>query len=96
MAVEIRETIVTPAKGGDVVQIHISDVPLEDASASLRLILTAKVGSYRAPALAQLQWEAMKIAGEALATLRKELGEDVQRTGRDMNPIRRGSKEDEL
>ncbi len=86
MAVEIRETIVTPAKGGDVVQIHISDVPLEDASASLRLILTAKVPSYEAPALAQLQREAMKAASEALSEILRSLAGDIQESGRDLNP----------
>jgi hypothetical protein len=86
MAIEIRETIVTPTVGGDVVQLHISDAPLGDESASFVLTLQTTVEPFENPMLAHLQIEAMHYADEALTALGSHLHEDLKRQGYPLSP----------
>lgn len=73
MAVEIRATNVTHDADGDVVQLHISDAPLEDASASLLIVLTAKLRPMEAPALGHVQRETLILASQSIRDLINDL-----------------------
>lgn len=86
MSVEIRQSIVTPAIDGSVVQLHISDAPPDDASASLRLILTVKLPSYEMPLLTQLQREVMSRVQAELTGLLQRGAQDIREGGFDLNP----------
>lgn len=65
MPIEIRETIVTPATDGDVIQLHISDVAPDAEGATFRLVLLAKLPPLEPSLLAQMQRAAMKKAQDA-------------------------------
>ena len=91
MPIEIRETIVTPDPTGDVVQLHISDVAIGDEGGSFRLVLRAKLRPFEAPALAQLQREAMGAVQDALTPLLTELAKEITDSGRGLNPRPRKS-----
>jgi hypothetical protein len=91
MAIEIRETIVTPDPTGDVVQLHISDAELGDENGSFRLVLRAKLPPFEVPALAQLQREAMGAAQDALTPLLTNLARQITESGRGLNPRPRKS-----
>lgn len=82
MSISIRETIVTPADADlDVVQLHISDAPPGDESATFVLRILAKQRGLRTPALAHLQREAMKIAQDALTFTLRDLAQELQQSG---------------
>jgi hypothetical protein len=78
MPIEIRETIVTPAADGDLVQLHISDAPPGDESATFRLNLLAKLPLVRTPALAQLQREAIEMTQATLSEILQGLAIELQ------------------
>jgi hypothetical protein len=88
MPIEIRETIVTPVANGQVVQLHISDVPLDDEGGAFRLVLRAKLPSFRTPLVRQLQREAMKIAQDKMTDLLKNLASEIQKTELSPEPHR--------
>jgi hypothetical protein len=81
MPIEIRETIVTPGDGGDVVRLRISDVPLDEKPGSFELTILAELPPYQAPALAQLQREAIKTARDVLHEMVQELTRELQQGG---------------
>jgi hypothetical protein len=68
MPIAIQQTIVTrdDTDGFDVVQIHVSDARLGDASATLVVQILAKVRSLKTPALPHIQRQAMEIAQDSL------------------------------
>ena len=78
MPVEIRETTITPAQDGIVVQLHISDAPPDDESVGIALQLTAKLPKSQNPLLAKVQRDAMKVAQEALSHLLRALADDAR------------------
>jgi hypothetical protein len=86
MAVEIQQTTVTRGTAWDVVQLHISDAPPDDASASFALVLTTRVAKFEAPLQAQLQRVAMKRAADVLHDLLQRLAAEVRSTGLDLEP----------
>ena len=86
MAVEIRETIVTPSKEGDVVELHISDAPRGDESATFVLTLQAKVGPFENPMLVHVQRAAMKRGSEELHDLLKGLAAELHQQGYPSDP----------
>lgn len=87
MAVQIRETIVTPDETGSVVQLHISDVAPDAEGATFRLILLAKLPPYRSPpVLAQLQRAAMKIGQDNLTPLLQNLAAELQQSHQAIDP----------
>jgi hypothetical protein len=86
MPITIRETTITPGAGHDVVQLHISDAPPDDESATLRLVLLAKIPSYQAPALGQLQRAAMKKAHDVLMALLPELAAELKKANVPVDP----------
>ena len=86
MAIEIRETIVTPDPSGDVVQLHISDVALGDEGGSFRLVLRAKLRPFEIPLVAQLQREAMTFAQEALSSILQKSAKEITQAGHGLNP----------
>jgi hypothetical protein len=77
MAIEIRETIVTPDANGSVVQLHISDVALGDEGGSFRLVLRAKLPAYETPLLMHCQREAMKKADDVLRALVQQMAAEL-------------------
>jgi hypothetical protein len=81
MPIAIRETIVTPADDHDVIQLRISDAPLDAESASLQLTILAKLRPLRTPALAHLQREAMAMAQDALTPILQELAKNLNEAG---------------
>lgn len=81
MPIAIRETIVTPATGGDVIQLHISDAPLGDEYARFAVRILAKLPPLRTPAVAQLQREAIEIAQAELSQLLQDLAIEIQNEG---------------
>lgn len=81
MSIEIRETIVTPAVDGNVVQLRISDVPLGDESATFVLNIQAKLPLVQTPTLAHLQRAAMDLAQDALTPLLQKLAAQLQQAG---------------
>ena len=87
MSIEIRECILTRgAGGGDVVQLHISDAPLGDSSASLALHLTITVPRLEAPLVLHLEREAMRIAHETLGRLLQESAHEITASGHGLEP----------
>ncbi len=81
MPIEIRETIVTPATDGDVIQIHISDAPPGDESATFAVRILAKLPLVKTPAVAQLQREAIEITQGELSQLLQDLAIELQTAG---------------
>lgn len=81
MPVEIRETIVTTAPDGEVVQLHISDAPPDDESASFVLTLQAKVGPFENPMLSHLHVAAMTAAADVLNRMIAEATGALRRQG---------------
>ncbi len=86
MPAEIRETIVTASASGAVVQLQISDAPLQDESPGIRLTLLVKVAEYRLPLLAHLQREAMKLASDALVCLLKQMAGEIREGCHPLDP----------
>lgn len=88
MAVEIRETIVTPddAGAGSFVQLQIADAPLPAEDAAIRLTLAVSIPGYEAPLLAQLQRAAMRAAQDTLTGLLQQLASEIQSAGHPLNP----------
>ena len=81
MAIEIRETIVSPGASGDAVQIHISDAARNDESATFVLTIAAKIRPLQTPTLAHLQREAMKIALDSLTPILSRLATELRESG---------------
>lgn len=69
MAIEIRETLVTPAKGALRVQLRISDAPLDDESAAFVLSLSVQIPTSPDAQLSMIQREALKVGSQALRDL---------------------------
>ena len=86
MAIEIRETIVTPDPTGDVVQLHISDVGVADEGGAFRLVLRTKLPPFQVAVLAQLQREAMKIAQDTFSELLQNMANEITNAGHNLNP----------
>jgi hypothetical protein len=89
MPIEIRETIVTPGADSDVVQLRISDAPLDDESATLRLTLLAKLPASHLPLLAQLQREAMRIAQDGMTNLLRVMATEIRKQDFPLAPMRK-------
>ena len=86
MAVEIRQTIVTPDANGteSVVQLHISDAPLLDEDAAkLRIILSAKVDPRHGALLVQVQYAALRAASDALNSMVQTMAQGIKDSGRE-------------
>jgi hypothetical protein len=86
MPVEIRETKVTPAASGSVVQLYISDAPPDDESTTFVLRVLAKLPAYQAPVLAQLQRAVMKVAQNELTPLLQSLAAELKRSNHPIDP----------
>jgi hypothetical protein len=78
MPVEIRETIVTPDSSGQVVQLQISDEPLQHESPGILVQLSVCVPHHRTPLLAYLQREAMKRANDEIHKLLQPWAAEIQ------------------
>jgi hypothetical protein len=82
MPIAIRETIVTPGgEDQDVVQLHISDAPPDDESATFVLKILATVRPLRGPTLAHVQRQAMQTVSEALTPIFQELAREITNSG---------------
>jgi hypothetical protein len=82
MPIAIRETIVTPVDNDhDVVQLHISDAPPGDESATFVVRILAKRHALKVPTLAQLQRDAMKAAQDAMMPILQGLAKEMQQEG---------------
>jgi len=82
MPIAIRETIVTPFDDDhDVIQLRISDAPLDDESASLQITILAKLRSLRSPTLGHLQRAAMTSAQDALTPILQALAQELTQSG---------------
>ena len=90
MAIEIRETIVTPAQDGDVVQLHISDAPPGDEFSAFDLHLTVKIPKFQAALLLHVQREAISIASDYLYGQAQEMAATIRQSGRDPRPVVKG------
>ena len=88
MPIAIRETIVTPASGGDVIQLHISDAPLGDEYAKFAVRILAKLPPVQTSAVAQLQREVIEIAQAELSQLLQDLAMEIQNAGLDLQTRR--------
>ena len=86
MPVEIRETIVTPTEGGDVVRLHISDAPPGDESATIALALTVQIPRSPAPLLAHVQRVAIDLASKVLSEQLQTLANQIGHGGRQLDP----------
>lgn len=86
MTIKIYRTTVTPAGDGEVVQLHISDAPPGDESASFVLDITARVPTFESPLLLHVQREAMDKAQKVLSNYLRELAERIQRGDADLHP----------
>lgn len=81
MPVAIRETTVTPADGDQsLIQLHISDVPSNDESATFDLQILVKMRAMRTSTLAHLQCQAMKAAQDALTPILQQLEKEIRKT----------------
>lgn len=69
MAVEIRETTVTPMANGYGVQLRISDAPTADVSAAFELLLNVQIPAQTNDQLIVLQRAAMRMATAQLRSL---------------------------
>jgi len=86
MAIEIRETIVTPDADGLFVQLHISDAAPDDLAATFRLILRSKLPPPKTtPALAQLQRAALTNARAEIGRLFQSLGHQLNDANLDLD-----------
>jgi hypothetical protein len=89
MPIEIRETIVTPADNDlDVVQLHISDAPPGDESATFVVHIQMKQRALQTPTLAQLQRVTMKAAQDALMPILQGLAQEMQKAGQGDAPFK--------
>ncbi len=87
MPTEIRKTTVTPVDADhDVIELHISDAPLDDESATLVVQILVKQRAMLAPALGHLQRAAMKTAQDALMPLLQTLANELQQNGMGLYP----------
>ena len=68
-AVSIQETTITPANGGYVVQLNISDKPLGALDAALVLTLRTQIGATPTAKLPDIQKAALEKIVEALKPL---------------------------
>jgi hypothetical protein len=93
MAIEIRETIVTPAPDGDLIQLHISDVAPDAEGATFRLVLLAKLPPLEPALLEQLQREALTTAQDALTPILQHLAREItERAQRQLHPHRKPAR----
>jgi hypothetical protein len=82
MAVAIRRTTVTPTEGGNVVQLHISDAPLEEPFEAIEIQMTVCLPEFeRAILVPEAQRGAMKRAQRALTALLQETLGEIHQTG---------------
>jgi hypothetical protein len=81
MPIQIRETTVTPSASGELVQLHISDAPPGDESATFVVEIQAKIPRVRTPALAQLQREAIEMTQATLSEILVNLATELQTAG---------------
>ena len=77
----IKQTTITSDGEFDTVQLHISDVPLEDTSARLQITIAAKLRGMRTPSLAHLQGAAMTTAQDALTVIIRQLTDELNESG---------------
>lgn len=79
MAVELRETTITPAQEGDVVQIYISDAERGDEAAEIVLQFHVRLEKrHRNPLLTQLQRDALKTARDYVGEILQDLAQAAQ------------------
>lgn len=89
MSAEIRRTTVTPTEGGSVVQLHISDAPLEAPFEAIELQMTVSLPRYeKAILVEQAQREAMKRAQDVLSSLLQQLAAALNERGFSLEPPR--------
>jgi len=82
MSVEIRRTTVSPTEGGSVVQLHISDAPLEEPFEAIEIQMTVSLPKFeRAMLVSEAQRSAMKRAQRALTVLLQETLGEIHQTG---------------
>jgi hypothetical protein len=78
MDVEIYSTTVTPTAAGSVVQLYVSDAPLEAQSASIVVQMTVSLPEYEgAILLAQAQREAIVKAQAVLREQAQKLANEI-------------------
>jgi hypothetical protein len=82
MPIEVRQTIVTPGREGrDAIQIHISDAPPDDESATFVVRILATVDPLKTPTMAHIQRQVMSMAQDALTPLLRDLAKEIQDAG---------------
>lgn len=87
MAVEIRETTVTPKGETQLVQLHISDAPPDDESAETVLLLSVHLPNYKVPRFGQIQREAMKAAQDHLTEILQSMARELTKAGSPLDPL---------
>jgi hypothetical protein len=79
MSVELRETTITPAQAGDVVQLYISDAERGDEEAEIVLQFHVRLGKrHKNPLLTQVQRDALKIARDHVSDILQGLAQAAQ------------------
>ncbi len=86
---KILETTVIPNAGGSLVQLQISDAPLDAEAWAIRLTLSVQIPAYRLPLLAHVEREAINIADDVLGTLLRTMAEEIQKSRHDLHPSSR-------
>jgi hypothetical protein len=89
MPIELRETTITPCDGGQIVQLHISDAPPDDESATFVVKILAKLPSYETPLLLHVQREAISMAQDSLTPILQEMASQItNKAGKPLRPIK--------
>lgn len=83
---KILETTVTPNARGSVVQLQISDAPLDAEAWAIRLTLSVQIPAYRLPLVAHVEREAINIADDVLAALLRNMAEEIQAGRHNLRP----------
>ncbi|MFI5021148.1 MAG: hypothetical protein ACHQRJ_05785 [Alphaproteobacteria bacterium] len=83
---KILATTVTPNASGAIVELQISDAPLDAEVWAIRLNLSVQIPDFDLPLLAHLQREAMRIADKALDALTRAIEREVLQTSHNVSP----------
>ena len=88
MNTTIHQTTISPTKSGSIVQMHISDAPLEAEHAEVVVKLTVTLPKYAGPLLlAQAQREAIRTAQLILSQQADALMREIGQTNADLEPL---------
>ena len=72
--------------GGSVVQLQISDAPLDAEAGAIRLALSVPIPSYRMRLLAQVEREVIDAADTVLHSLLQKMATEIQASRHDLHP----------